>query len=68
MAYAEQYWLRIGTTGAGSYDIYSAGQGVNTSRTVPGLPVSGETVYVRLFSMFGGKWVYNDYSYTAFTP
>ncbi len=62
---AEQYWLRVGTTNAGSFDIYSNDQGTNTSREIPDLPDSGETVYVRLFSMIDGGWAWNDYTYTA---
>ena len=61
----EQYWLRVGTTGAGSFDVYSNTQGTNTSKTVSGLPTGGETLYVRLFSMVNGGWLYNDYTYTA---
>jgi len=33
---------------------------------VPHLPVNGETVYVRLFSLTGGFWLYNDYTFTAY--
>ncbi len=62
---ATQYWLWIGTSGAGSNDVYSDGQGTNNSKFIAILPGSGETLYVRLWSNFSGEWVYNDYTYTA---
>ncbi|MCP4111033.1 MAG: hypothetical protein GY749_36830, partial [Desulfobacteraceae bacterium] len=61
----DHYWLWIGTTGTGSKDIYSDGQGTNTSKMISGLPDSGETLYVRLHSQADGEWFYNDYTYTA---
>ncbi len=62
------YWLRVGTTGVGSYDI-SAALNAGTSATVSGLPSNGGTVYVRLYSQNAnsGQWVSNDYTYTAGT-
>ncbi|APH72151.1 S8 family serine peptidase [Aquibium oceanicum] len=60
-----QYWLYVGSTGAGSTNIYQASQGTNTSKTVTGLPSTG-TIYVRLWSLFSGTgWQYNDYTYKA---
>ncbi|MCP4352881.1 MAG: hypothetical protein GY795_46110, partial [Desulfobacterales bacterium] len=44
---ASQYWLWVGTSEGGK-DIYSGGQGTNTSRKISGLPHNGETLYVRL--------------------
>ncbi len=61
-----QYWMYVGTTGAGSFNIYQASQGTATSKTVTGIPTSG-TVYVRLWSLIGSSWQYVDYSYTG-TP
>ncbi|MCP4365137.1 MAG: hypothetical protein GY800_07555, partial [Planctomycetes bacterium] len=61
---AEQYWLWVGTSEGGK-DIYSDGQGTNTSRTVFQLPNKGETLYVRLFSKLNGEWPTNSYTYTA---
>jgi uncharacterized protein YraI len=62
-----QYSLSIGTTGPGSFNVYSQGQGTSQSVTVSGLPVDGSTVYVRLWTQFGGGtgWVLTDYTYTA---
>ena len=61
-----QYWLYVGTTGAGSTNIYNASQGKGTGRTVTGIPTSGP-VYVRLWSLIGSTWQYNDYTYAG-TP
>ncbi|MBL9132183.1 MAG: hypothetical protein JNG86_13350, partial [Verrucomicrobiaceae bacterium] len=37
------------------------------NRTVTGLPSNGSTVYARLYSLVGGAWVFDDYTYTAST-
>jgi hypothetical protein len=34
---------------------------------VSGLPTDGRTIYVRLWSLIAGAWVFNDYTYTAAT-
>ncbi len=57
--------LSVGTTGAGSYDIYSAYQGVNLSAAVSGLPTDGRTVYVRLWSSLRGGWQDQDHTYRS---
>jgi len=63
-----QYALRVGSTGPGSTDVYyGSDQTTNLSASVPYLPTNGETLYVRLFSLTGGFWLYNDYTFTAFT-
>jgi uncharacterized protein YkwD len=62
------YWLSVGTTGAGSANLYSqlAGAGGTArSATVGGLPTNGATVYVRLYSMIGGAWQTADYTFRA---
>jgi hypothetical protein len=41
-------------------------EGTNLSRTVP-LPVDGRALYVRLWSLMGGNWQFNDYSYRAYS-
>jgi hypothetical protein len=64
---ATEYELRIGSTGAGSSNLYNGPYTTNTSVTVTNLPLNGETVYVRLFSLTGGVWLYSDYTFTAFT-
>jgi hypothetical protein len=57
------YTLRIGSPPGGS-DIYSSGTNAQ-SLTVSNLPTDGRTLYVRLFSVVNGKFVFNDYTYTA---
>ncbi len=66
---ASGYWLWIGTS-EGGYDVYSSGDlGTGTSAVVSGLPDSGETLYVRLWSKVDGVWIYNtDCIYTAVGP
>ena len=59
-----QYWLELGTT-LGGTQIYSQSQGAGMSATVGGLPTNGTPVYVRLWSLIGGLWQFNDYTYTA---
>ncbi|MEX0406943.1 S8 family serine peptidase [Aquibium sp. LZ166] len=59
-----QYWLYVGSTGVGSFNIYQASQGTSTSKTVTGLPSTG-TIYVRLWSLISGSWQWNDYTYKA---
>jgi hypothetical protein len=63
---ARQYWLTVGTT-QGGREFYDQGQGLNTSVTVPNLPVDGRTLYVRLWTEIGasGNWFSHDYTYTA---
>ncbi len=56
------YWLRLGTTGAGSSNLYSSGE-KGTSVTVSGLPTSGVTVYASLFSMIDGAWQQANYAF-----
>ncbi len=62
---ATAYWLDVGTVqGQGNI---SAGQLAYTvtSETVSGIPTTGGTIYVRLWTMLNGAWQYHDYTYTA---
>ena len=61
-----RYWLEVGTTPGGT-NIYGQDAGTNLSATVSGLPTDGRTLYVRLWSLIAGAWVYNDYTYQAAT-
>jgi hypothetical protein len=62
---ATAYWLDVGPSpGVGSY--FGKNVGLATSQTVTGIPVDGSMVAVRLWTLLGGVWYYNDYSYTAF--
>ncbi|MGB0111004.1 MAG: hypothetical protein WBP52_21105 [Terriglobales bacterium] len=59
------YWLAVGST-AGGDNYYSSGNLGNVlTATVNGLPTNGSTLYVTLYSLIGGAWVPNAYSYTA---
>ena len=61
----QQYVLWIGSSGVGSRNIYMMNPGTNTSTTVTNLPTDGRTLNVRLWSLVGGVWQYNDYTYAA---
>ncbi len=58
------YQLLVGTTGAGSSNLYSSGVLATTTATITSLPANAVPVYVRLFSKINGVWQYNDYTYT----
>jgi hypothetical protein len=60
-----QYWLSIGTTGAGSTNVYNQTAGTALSAAVNNLPATGGTIYVRLWSLILGSWQFNDYTYTG---
>jgi uncharacterized repeat protein (TIGR01451 family) len=59
------YWLDVGKS-PGSGAIFGANLGTALSHTVSGIPTAGQTIYVQLWSMIGGVWYPNRYSYTAF--
>jgi pro-kumamolisin-like protein/Big-like domain-containing protein len=64
---ATAYWIDIGST-AGAHDIYSSGNVGNVlTTTVSGLPTTGSTVYVTLYSLVSGTWISNAYTYTAYS-
>jgi hypothetical protein len=62
-AAAYQFWL--GSTGAGSNDVYSSGVIHTTSVTRTTLPVNGETLYARIYTDYNGTWVHQDYTLVA---
>jgi hypothetical protein len=64
------YILMLGSTGAGSHNLYTGASTAATSANVTGLPTTGGTLYARLYSQFNGSWTnYIDYTYTAYgTP
>jgi hypothetical protein len=62
-----QYQLRVGTTGAGSDNIYAENT-AGTSATVTGIPESGAPLYVRLRWEIGTTWYLIDYTYTEYQP
>jgi serine protease len=66
---ALEYWLYVGTTGAGSANVHNSGSiGTTTSRTVSGLPSNNSTVYVRLWYRNASGWQYTDYTYGSCNP
>src|SRR5208283_2456974 len=62
---ATGYAFRIGTT-VGANNIYASGEVTATSVTPENLPTNGETLYVRLFTVYGSSQVYIDYTFTAY--
>jgi hypothetical protein len=57
------YYLELSSS-PGSRDIF-ANYVTGGSSIITGIPVDGRTVYVRLWSLIGGAWSYNEYSYKA---
>src|SRR3989338_7181591 len=65
---ATEYWLGVGTPfdsikASPWGNIYALTTGTNTSATVTGIPNDGSTVYVRLWSLINGNWLFNDYNF-----
>jgi hypothetical protein len=61
---ASAYWLDVGST-QGQGNIFGQNVALATSQTVTGVPTNGNSIYVRLWTLFGGAWQYNDYTYKA---
>jgi hypothetical protein len=61
------YILYLGTTGAGSTNVYNSGATTKTSLSVSSIPTSGAPIYVALLSKINGSWVSNDYTFTEAT-
>jgi serine protease len=65
---ASAYWLDVNnvcaTCGGG---IFARNEGLETGQAVTGLPVTGGTLFVRLWTQIAGTWQYTDYTYTAAT-
>ncbi len=64
---ATNYWLDVGSTPGGNQYEQSGALGDVTTTTVSGLPTDGSPVYVTLYSLIGGVWSANAYTYTAFS-
>jgi uncharacterized protein YkwD len=56
------YYFYMGTT-RGSNNMLGVNAGKATSLTVTGIPRTGATVYVRLWSLTSSGWKYADYTY-----
>ncbi|MDR4506445.1 MAG: hypothetical protein MRK01_16865 [Candidatus Scalindua sp.] len=61
----DTYWLMIGTGTSKSTrgDKYDQSVGTNTSATVSGVPLNGNTLYVRLWWRKRNTWYKKDYTY-----
>ena len=57
------HFLYVGTS-AGAYNLFNNSVS-GGSQTVTGLPMTGQTLYVRLWSLISGTWQWVDYTYTA---
>jgi streptogramin lyase len=65
---AVTYELKLGTTGAGSNNIFDSGSTTATSATVSNIPTVGATVYVQLISNFiGAPSQLANYTFTEAT-
>jgi hypothetical protein len=58
-----QYFLYVGNSVGSSEYFYNYISGGST--TVGGLPSDGRTIYVRIWSLISGQWLYSDYVYRA---
>src|SRR4030095_15417537 len=58
------YWLTVGTNPGGT-EIHPGSRVTSLSETVFGLPTNGSRLYVRLWSLIGAGWEYEDYAYSA---
>ncbi len=63
---ATAYWLDLGNVPGGNQYYQSGNLGNALSTTASGLPSNGSTVSATLYSLVGGSWVSNAYTYTAF--
>jgi hypothetical protein len=63
------YWIDVGNS-AGGNNYYQSGSlpTTTTSATVSDLPLDGSEVYVTLYSLVNGQWLYNSYNFYAFSP
>lgn len=61
---ATAYFLSIGTKGPNSSNLWESGSTTATSATVGNLPLSGATIYANLFSLIGGVWQSNYFTYS----
>ena len=61
---ADQYWLEVGLS-QGSGEFGGGDQGTSTSATISGLPTDGSTVHVRLWTISGFSWVFEDFTFST---
>jgi hypothetical protein len=60
-----QYDLHLSAVAPGGYDLDASGPITRTYKTVFSIPLSGETIYARLYSIIDGEVKYIDYTYKA---
>ena len=58
-----QYDLHLSAVAAGGYDLDASGPITRTYKTVFSIPLNGETIYARLYSIIDGELQYIDYTY-----
>lgn len=61
---AAAYWLDVGSA-QGQGNIFGQNVALVTSQTVTGLPTDGSALYVKLWTLLGGAWQFNSYTYKA---
>jgi hypothetical protein len=59
------YWLDIGSAPGGNTYFQSGNLGTALTTTVYSLPANGSTIYVTLYSLVGGQWLSNAYTYVS---
>ena len=64
-ASASGYWVDIGSTEGGNDINQSGNLGTVLTTTVYSLPSDGSTIYVTLYSLVGGQWLSNAYTYDS---
>ena len=64
VANAQAYYLYVGST-LGANDLVNTGEILQTSYATTNLPITGQTVYVRLYTEFGGVWRSADSTFTG---
>ena len=62
-----QYELDLGTTGVGSTNLSSTGHTTATTASITGIPMTGATLYARLWSYIGSTWSSADYTFTQYS-
>lgn len=66
---AGAYQIYVGNAvGASDLGAFPSGGTASNSTVVAGLPMDGRTLYVRLYSFFGGQPYWRDYAYKAAPP
>ncbi len=63
---ATQFQFFVGTTAAGSSNLYNSGIVTVLTETVTDLPTNGEPVYATLEWLINGTWYSANYTYTAY--